>query len=100
MFHRSGLLTTSGGTVGTVPCMAPEQMTSENTLDGRSDLFSLGIVLLELISGVHPLAPQGFENETCSRSSARSSRAPRWRRGTSLPARSVRAEGLLTSRSA
>ncbi len=62
-FHRSGLLTTNGGTLGTVPYMAPEQMASASTIDGRSDLFSLGIVLIELISGVHPLAPQGFENE-------------------------------------
>ena len=62
-FHRSGLLTTNGGPLGTVPYMAPEQMSSESTLDARSDLFSLGLVLVELISGVHPLAPKGFENE-------------------------------------
>lgn len=62
-FHRSGLLTTNGGTLGTVPYMAPEQMSSETVVDGRSDLFSLGLVLLELISGVHPIAPRGFENE-------------------------------------
>ena len=62
-FHRAGLLTTSGGTLGTVPYMAPEQLSAANTIDGRSDIFSLGVVLIELISGVHPLAPQGFENE-------------------------------------
>ena len=62
-FHRAGLLTTNGGTLGTVPYMAPEQLSSANTIDGRSDIFSLGIVLIELISGVHPMAPQGFENE-------------------------------------
>ncbi len=62
-FHRSGLLTTNGGTLGTVPYMAPEQMTSEMTVDARCDVFSLGLVLMELISGVHPLAPEGFENE-------------------------------------
>ena len=62
-FHRFGLLTTNGGTLGTVPYMAPEQLSSANTVDARSDLFSLGVVLIELVSGVHPLAPQGFENE-------------------------------------
>ena len=62
-FHRSGLLTTNGGTLGTVPYMAPEQMTSETSIDARCDVFSLGLVLMELISGVHPLAPKGFENE-------------------------------------
>jgi serine/threonine-protein kinase len=62
-FHRSGLLTTSGGTVGTVPYMSPEQMSPSTPLDARSDLFSLGVVLTELISGVHPFAPNGIENE-------------------------------------
>ena len=62
-FHRSGLLTTGGGTLGTVPYMAPEQMASEATVDARCDIFSLGLVLMELISGVHPIAPLGFETE-------------------------------------
>lgn len=62
-FHRDGLQTTSGGTLGTVPYMSPEQASAGDTIDGRSDIFSLGVVLIELISGVHPLAPQGFDNE-------------------------------------
>jgi serine/threonine-protein kinase len=62
-FHRSGLLTTNGGTLGTVPYMSPEQMSPSNPLDGRSDIFSLGVVLLELVSGVHPFAPSGLDNE-------------------------------------
>jgi serine/threonine-protein kinase len=43
--------------------MSPEQASAGDTIDGRSDIFSLGVVLIELISGVHPLAPQGFDNE-------------------------------------
>ena len=62
-FHRDGLQTTSGGTLGTVPYMSPEQASAGDTIDGRSDIFSLGVVLVELISGVHPLAPEGFDNE-------------------------------------
>ncbi len=62
-FHRSGLLTTGGGVLGTVPYMSPEQLSTEAPIDGRSDLFSLGIVLAELISGVHPLAPKGLASE-------------------------------------
>ncbi|MEP7122145.1 MAG: protein kinase [Byssovorax sp.] len=81
-FHRSGLLTTSGGTLGTVPYMAPEQIASGSTIDGRSDLYSLGIVLIEMISGVHPLAPQGFENENMFTFVRKIVAGPRWRSGT------------------
>jgi eukaryotic-like serine/threonine-protein kinase len=62
-FHRSGLLTTGGGVLGTVPYMSPEQLSTEAPIDGRSDLFSLGLVLAELISGAHPLAPDGLAKE-------------------------------------
>ena len=62
-FHRLGLLTTGGGTPGTVPYMAPEQLTSGAKVDARTDLFALGVVLTELIAGVHPFAPQGLANE-------------------------------------
>jgi serine/threonine protein kinase len=43
--------------------MSPEQITARAPVDGRSDVFSLGMVLVELVSGVHPLAPDGFANE-------------------------------------
>jgi serine/threonine protein kinase len=62
-FHRSVMLTTADRTLGTVPYMSPEQLTSRAPVDGRSDVFSLATVLVESISGVHPFAPGGFANE-------------------------------------
>ncbi len=47
-------ITGQGQAVGTPPYMSPEQLRGE-PVDGRSDIWALGILLYELVVGHHPL---------------------------------------------
>jgi|GEM_PF-2193695 len=50
-----------GMIVGTPEYMAPEAILSPNSIDGRADLYSLGVMMFELLTGKRPFTAESTE---------------------------------------
>jgi len=59
-------LTKTSVLLGSPMYMSPEQMTSPRDVDARSDIWSLGVLMFEMISGVRPFDGEALP-EVCSK---------------------------------
>lgn len=57
---RPGGISTSGGPIGSPCYMSPEQMQSARDVDVRTDVWSLGVTLCELLTGELPFRGQSL----------------------------------------
>lgn len=79
--HTDGM-TRTGEIVGTLDYLSPEQARSE-AVDGRSDIYALGLLLYEMLNGKLPFSGETAEEVLAQRTLAR----PRKLVGRNVPAR-------------
>ncbi|BAT55031.1 serine/threonine kinase [Nostoc sp. NIES-3756] len=55
--NYAATISTNRGFHGTLPYCSPEQLEGEN-LDSRSDIYSLGVIMFEMLTGAKPWQPE------------------------------------------
>jgi len=80
--------TRPGFGLGTPGYIAPEQIYGANSVDGRADVYSLGVILYELLSGQRPFQSEDAEKEL--RSHLTATLPPLGRRAPGTPAALLR----------
>jgi serine/threonine-protein kinase len=58
---KATVLTLDGKCMGTPPYMSPEQFTQRAALDHRTDIWSMGAILFEMLTGVRPFTGKRVE---------------------------------------
>ena len=89
------LLTYAEDVVGTPRYMSPEQIECRTVIDTRSDIYSLGVLLYELLTGAVPYEADGSAEELKQRISETSPRRPSTQiKGSRKSRKQPAAEGL------